>query len=535
MCGIFFYRTTKSKVNIKNINESFDKIKHRGPDYSYLTELKDIQSYLGFHRLKVNDLSDNGNQPFFNEDESQFLMCNGEIYNHVALEEKLNIKTKSKSDCEVLLPYLSFYFSTTFHKAISDIDGVFAILYRVGKNLVIARDRYGVKPLFYSIGNDYIIVASEAKAIDNMGYIPTELHPGSYMVFDMSTFKINFTKRYYNIDLTKNVFVDNMDEQSILDNVKKLLVESVRKRMMSDREISCLLSGGLDSSLVSSILSREMRKQGKRLKTYSIGFPDSTDIKYARKVAKFIDSEHYEYIVEYKDGLNALPDIVNCCETFDITTIRASTPMYLLCKYISTFKNPVVFSGEGSDEVFAGYLYFHKAPTLEELNEESKRLVKELWKYDVLRADRCTSGNGLDLREPFLDRDLIDFMMSLDPKYKSPRDGYEKWLLRKAFDDKEEPYLPEEVLWRRKAAFSDAVSSSEKPWYKYIQEHVTQFRDKLNLKDFPTEESAYYNYLFQERFNYYRPTIKYWLPKWNDSVGVEPSATALGHFNKEEH
>jgi asparagine synthase (glutamine-hydrolysing) len=535
MCGIFFYRTTNKQVNIKNINDSFNKIKHRGPDYSYLTELKEIQSYIGFHRLKINDLSDYGNQPFFDNEKGEFLMCNGEIYNHLFLEEKLNIKTKSTSDCEFLLPYLSFHLSSAFYKAISDIDGVFAIVYKTGKSLVIIRDRYGVKPIFYSIGNDYIVVSSEAKVIDNMGYIPNELHPGSYMVFDMITFKMSFTKKYYNIDLTKNIFVDNLNEKCVLDNVNKLLIESVRKRMMSDREISCLLSGGLDSSLVSSILSREMKKQGKRLKTYSIGFPDSTDIKYARKVSKFIDSDHYEYILEYKDALDSLPEIVNCCETFDITTIRASTPMYLLCKYISTFKNPVVFSGEGSDEVFAGYLYFHKAPTLKELDEETKRLVKELWKYDVLRADRCTSGNGLDLREPFLDRDLIDFMMSLDPKYKSPRDGYEKWLLRKAFDNKDEPYLPEEVLWRRKAAFSDAVSSSEKPWYKYIQEHVKQFKDKLNLKDFPTEESAYYNYLFQERFNYYRPVIKYWLPKWDDNIGIEPSATVLKHFNKEEH
>lgn len=542
MCGIFFYKVKYNKVfDILNISKAFNSIKHRGPDYSHLVQVKDDNSFVGFHRLKINDLSDAGNQPFTNNF-GDFLICNGEIYNHLYLEEKNYIKPKSKSDCEFLLSYFVKNI-TNIGKSFENIDGVFSIFASLSKSIMIlGRDRYGVKPMFFSISDNHLAVASEAKAIDILGYRPQELTPGSYMSIDTDTNKILVYKEYYSLAMVPEY---KFSEENILNNVKKLLTDSVIKRMMSDREVSCLLSGGLDSSIISSILSKEMNKQGKKLKTYSIGFPDSTDIKYARKVAEFIGSEHYEYIVSYEQALTYLPKIVKFCETYDITTIRASTPMFMLCEYISTFKNPVVFSGEGSDEVFAGYLYFHKSPSHEELNKESMRLIKNLYKYDVLRADRCTSGNGLDLREPFLDRDLIDFMSVLDPAFKSPKNGYEKYILRKAFDTLGEDgkaYLPDCVLWRRKAAFSDAVSSSEKPWYKYIQEHTEElykkdenFAHTVDSITFPSKESAYYYHIFRETFSNYEPKIEYWLPKWNDSVGIEPSATALEFFDKKEH
>lgn len=538
MCGIFLYKSSNKVKNINKILEAFSRIKRRGPDNSSFLQVRGDEIFLGFHRLSINDLSSLGNQPFFTEKEgtgygTSYLMCNGEIYNHSSLESEYDIKPESKSDCEFLLPYFQKN-KYLLKKAFSKIDGVFATAFSIKNSIVAGRDRYGVKPLFYSIGKDHLVIASEAKAIDQLGYEPIELPPGSYIIFDPVFYTIVSHVFYYQIQTSRSI---DCSESDCISTINNLLTQSVRKRLMSDREVSCLLSGGLDSSLISSILSKELKKEGKKLKTYSIGFPDSTDIKYARKVSEFIGSEHYELIIQYEDALKRIADVVEACETYDITTIRASTPMYLLCEYISTFKNPVVFSGEGSDEVFAGYLYFHKAPDCDELNKESIRLISNLWKYDVLRADRCTSENGLDLREPFLDRDLIDFMCGLDPKLKQPKDGYEKWILRKAFDNG--MYLPDEVLWRRKAAFSDAVSSSEKPWYMYIKEHVNELLGEnpelFNKIDFPTEESAYYNYLFKKKFFHYNPKIEYWLPKWNDEIGVEPSATALSIYKKEEH
>ena len=299
--------------------------------------------------------------------------------------------------------------------------------------------------------------------------------------------------------------------------------------MTSDREIGCLLSGGLDSSLISSILSREMKKAGKVLHTFSVGFPDSTDIIYARQVASHIGSEHHEYIIQYEDALERLEDVIIATETYDTTSVRASTPMFMLCEWINkNFPHKVIFSGEGADELFCGYLYFHKAPSAKDAHDDSIRLLKELYKYDVLRADRCTAGNGLEFREPFLDKNLIDFVTTIDPSYKAPRDCfqvdgvYEKEILRRAFSA---DYLPEGVLWRRKAAFSDAVSSSQKPWYKWIQDYT---------KEKGQTESEYYKNLFNKNFSSYKFNEPLWLPRWSD-VGEEPSATVLDVYKKEEH
>jgi asparagine synthase (glutamine-hydrolysing) len=224
---------------------------------------------------------------------------------------------------------------------------------------------------------------------------------------------------------------------------------------------------------------------------------------------------------------------VKTTETYDTTTIRASTPMYMLCKWINeNFTHKVIFSGEGSDELLCGYLYFHKAPNPMEAHLDSVRLLKELYKYDVLRADRCTAGNGLEFREPFLDKDFIDFVLSINPAFKSPRNHYEKELLRNAFS--KDNYLPDNVLWRRKAAFSDAVSSSQKPWYKWIHEYIEN-NPNIIIEDYGgTPESNYYKTLFYKNFKNYNLDLPLWLPRWTD-VGAEPSATVLDIFNKEEH
>lgn len=584
MCGIFLcikksqplsdlhYSNTEFKIFM----EAFDLLNNRGPDYSRLRN-EDCKLF-GFKRLAINDLTSDGNQPFFlphkeEEDYTQLSMCNGEIYNHKFLEEKYKIKTHSQSDCECLIPlYKLFTFSQTniekkLDKLLNEIDGVFALsIYDKERDLMIfARDRIGVKPLFYMENNGYFIVSSEAKTIDyilnnhpdfqeyskNKPLIH-QFPPRSFGIYDLKThsFKI---QEYFNMNLFLlpktdihiheclkddcNTFKSSLNVH--IDKVYELMTKAIEKRLMSDRPVGTLLSGGLDSSIVASVLSKIYRQHGKKIKTFSIGFPDSTDLKYARIVADYIGSEHHEYVINYDDALKTIPDVIKAIETYDITTIRASTPMYMLCKWIKEyFSETVIFSGEGSDELFGGYLYFHNTQDSHEFHRETIRLLSNLHLYDVLRADRCTSGNSLELREPFLDKDLVNYVSGIDGKYKMPQDNYEKYILRKAFTG----YLPNCVLWRRKATFSDAVSSSEKPWYKYIQEYAKNFvsDDELNLAnqnnknelDY-TKESLWYFKLFKQLFPCYDLKVDIWMPKWSSTT--DPSASTLEFFKKDEH
>jgi len=530
MCGIFFILNkfgTFSEESINLILSKFQLLSNRGPDKYSITYVNNY--ILGFHRLAINDVSDAGMQPFhFTKNNSNsYTMCNGEIYNyHELLKEHKDFDPVSKSDCEIL-PYLFSEYS--FENSLKKLDGVFAIshLDLLTNKLYLARDRLGVKPLFYAENESYFAVSSEVKSLTDLFQNIEQLQPGSFMTFSLENYE-----RTYDVHTTFNEITDynySYDESVVI--IHDLLVKAVEKRLCSDREIGCLLSGGLDSSVIASILSKELKKKGQKLHTFSIGFPDSTDIVYARQVSKYIDSEHHEYIIQYEEALKEIENVIKSTETYDTTTIRASTPMYMLCKWINqNFPHKVIFSGEGSDELLCGYLYFHKAPTSQEAHLDSLRLLKEMYKYDVLRADRCMSSNGLELREPFLDKNLIDFVTSLNPEYKVPRNGYEKEILRKAFSSN---YLPDSVLWRRKAAFSDAVSSSDKPWYKWIQEYVETCKD--NVSDYGgTIESNYFKTLFYKNFNGYKLDLPLWLPKWSN-VGSEPSATVLDIYKKEEH
>ena len=529
MCGIFalfnkfgepFCFTSKY---YKFIAKNFDKIKNRGPDNSQLLNFK---SYcVGFHRLSINDITDNGNQPFMNQDKTNFLVCNGEIYNHKELEKKYNIQVKSKSDCEFLLELFTKF---GVYETIDDLDGVFAIITKINNKIYLIRDRVGVRPLFYGETPYEFIFSSLPQSLEFPDCVVNEVKPSTIIEFS-EKFKMTETF-YYTFPNPVKRFIFT---KQIVQNVRVLLEEAVRKRMMSDRPVGCLLSGGLDSSIIAAILSREYKKQNKTLKTFSIGFPDSTDLVFARKVAKYIGSEHNEYIIDYKDAIKNIKNVVKELGTYDITTVRASTPMWMLCKWISTnYDEKVLFSGEGSDELFSGYLYFHNAPNYEELEKESLYLMNNLYKYDVLRSDRCISSNGLELREPFLDKNLIQYYLSISGYFRKPKDGFEKWILRKAFED----MLPEEVVWRRKAAFSDAVSSSEKPWFKYIQEWTDVVFNQINIPEsFKTTESYYYYTIFKNYFTKYSPVVNYWLPKWQKNKDLDPSATTLQIYKKEEH
>ncbi len=586
MCGIFFCLKKSETDNERFYNNldvfenAFNLLNNRGPDHS-LFKLVDNKIF-GFKRLSINDLSVEGNQPFLNPSLSieqsfsefkQLSMCNGEIYNHKELETKYKLKMKSHSDCECLIPLYNLFMSKNekcvtenLIKFYNEIDGVFGMFIydRDSNKIIIARDRIGVKPLFVLNNDEFFIVSSEAKSIDYIkkNYLKCDSEimqfpPRTFGVFDTVSNELKLTS-YFNMNnfliptseytIKDKNKVDIFSEKLLIhiSNVHNLLYKAVQKRLLSDRPIGCLLSGGVDSSIIASILSKLYKTQGKKIKTFSIGFPDSTDLKYAKIVAEFIGSEHHEYVIQYEDALKAIPEVIKAIETYDITTIRASTPMYLLCKWIKeNFEETVIFSGEGSDEIFGGYLYFHNAPDIFEFQRETIKLVSNLHVYDVLRADRCTSGNSLELREPFLDKELIDYVCNLSSIYKQPLNTYEKYLLRKAFNG----YLPKCVLWRKKAAFSDAVSGSEKPWYKYIQEYCEDLitNDELDVANKAnkankanetsvkfTKESYWFYKTFRELFPCYDLKIQYWLPKWCNTT--DPSATTISNvYNKNEH
>jgi len=527
MCGIFlhfFKNGILRKELMKKLLCNYESIDHRGPDKHTLSIFGNCLA--GFHRLAINDVSEKGDQPF--ELNQEFLMCNGEIYNYEELQESNKFPLVSKSDCEILLHLFQKY---GIENSLSMIDGVFAIVYVTNDNIFMIRDRIGVKPLFYSTSFDSyeLTIGSEPISLDGIHETIVEVLPSTINVFSKHDLSIT-TISYFSLPSKPFYF----DENESLFMIRKLLKKAVKKRLCSDRPIGCLLSGGLDSSLIASILSRELNKKGLQLKTFSIGFPDSTDIIYARQVAQYLNTDHHELIINYDTALSYIPTVIKKIGSYDTTTIRASTPMYILCEWINkNFKEKVIFSGEGSDEIFCGYLYSHNAPTSNDLFDDSIRLVSNLYKYDVLRADRCTAGNSLELREPFLDKELLDVVLQLSGELKKPKDengvSFEKHILRKAFSG----YLPENVLWRRKAAFSDAVSGSEKPWYKWIHEYVEN--SHFSLVDFGgTNESNYYKTIFTAIYKNYKPFIPLWLPKWSNTDN-EPSATVLNIYKKEEH
>ena len=417
MCGIFLL-LENGEISKQRVREAFNKLEKRGPDNSTL--IMENKLWIGFTRLSINDMSESANQPFSTDNIS--LVCNGEIYNHKILKEKFNISTKSNSDCEVIL---HLYEKVGIEQTLNLLDGVFAfILYDKTKNKIYcARDRIGVRPVFYSNSKNLFALASEAKSIEILGYNSTQLKGGNYIEKYIDSDELEI-KSFY--DIPHPVIYVEKDEK-IQEDMRNLLISAVKKRLMRDRPIGCLLSGGLDSSIIAALLTKY---SDTKIKTFSIGFPGSTDLKYARKVAKYIGSEHFELEISYKEGLDVIEEVIYTLESFDTTTIRASVGMYLLSKYISeNFEEKVILSGEGADEILCGYLYFHNSPSSQSTCDESRKLVEQLPYFDVLRADRCTASHGLELRVPFLDRDFLDFCMSLGGNIRKPQKFKDKYLL----------------------------------------------------------------------------------------------------------
>jgi len=496
MCGIIVVCIDNTEKDIVKIIKAHRMLSKRGPDRGAIF-IKHDKIY-GFRRLSIVDMSMNGDQPFHSN--NIVMMCNGEIYNHKELQKQYNLEYDSESDCECII---KLYQKIGFLEMIKVLDGVFAIVIFDRNKVYLARDRVGVRPLFYGTtfsGN--FAVASTFGALSGYCNDVQQLCP-CIATYD-KTHKIlhKLSHQYPIIELNEKDYTKN--------RIKYLLTESVSKRLMSNRPIACMLSGGLDSSLITSIMCKLIGSD--KVRTYSIGMEGSEDLKYAKIVADYLGTKHTEVTFTPQEGFDAIPYVISDLESYDVTTVRASVGMWLLSKYISENTDDIVImSGEGSDEIFGGYLYFHYAPSVTEFEQESKRLVHNLHQYDVLRSDMCISSHGLEPRVPFLDKNFTDFALSIPGQFRQPINGIEKHLLRKSFS--EDNYLPIEVLWRRKDGFSDGVSGTQKKWYEQIQDFIGGDNPSVET------EEQYYKSLLPENYNI---TIDRWLPKWVDHNG-DPS------------
>lgn len=505
--------------------DSMKKTISRGPDQSRLW-VSD-EGIMGFQRLSIMGLTPEGMQPFSHED--SVLVCNGEIYGFQKLKDELMKKGysfKSDSDCEILLPLYYEYGTEMFQM----LDAEFALIIFDSrtKEWIAARDPIGIRPLYYGYSrNENIIFASEPK--DLIGMVQGEIKPfppGHY-------YKNGEFISYCDIAKPQEVIKD--DIETVCRNIREKLIEGVSKRLVSDAKVGFLLSGGLDSSLVCSIAAKESKEP---IKTFAIGMSeDAIDLKYAKETADYLKSDHTEVIITKDDVLSALDEVIYLLGTFDITTIRASMGMYLLCKAIHEQTDVrVILTGEVSDELF-GYKYTDFAPSAEAFQKEAEKRVRELHMYDVLRADRCISVNSLEARVPFGDLDFVHYVMSIDPEMKLNTYNKGKYLLRHAFEKGD--YLPFDILWREKAAFSDAVGHSMVDYLKAYAERQYTDEEFLNgcekydhAKPF-TKESLLYREIFEKYYPGQSQMIKdFWMPnkEWEGCNVNDPSARVLSNY-----
>ncbi len=490
------------------------RIRHRGPDWSGI--YTHDHAILAHERLAIVDVV-SGAQPLLNEAGTVALAVNGEIYNHESLRAELEteFKFRSHSDCEVIL---HLYQKTRSGDFLSSLRGMFGFVVYDSEtgNFMAARDPLGIIPLYYGFGQDGSVwFASELKAITDHCSVFAQFPPGCY--YDSSIAGKDKIVRYYKPDWMKSTIPPST--KIALPDLKRALVAVVESHLMSDVPFGVLLSGGLDSSLVASIASRLIKERGsgEKLRSYAIGLEGSPDLVAAVKVAKFLGTQHHSLTFTVQEGLDAIADVIYHIETYDVTTIRASTPMFLMARMIKAFGVKMVLSGEGADEIFGGYLYFHKAPDREEFHKETVRKLEALHMYDCLRANKAMSAWGVEARVPFLDTDFVNAAMSMDPSDKMTRDPVtgakrmEKYVLRSAFDPVNDPsdfyeYLPQEILYRQKEQFSDGVGYTWIDSLKaFAETHVSDAMMETAEFRFPhntpsTKEGYYYRQIFESHF-----------------------------------
>lgn len=509
--------------DFEKIKKSFEKSNSRGPDGTSYYNAN--SALLGFKRLAIMGLNEFGMQPFSYDD--KVLVCNGEIYGFRDIKIELLKKGysfKSDSDCEILLPLFKEFGFEMFSK----LDAEFALIIYDKKEdkIIAARDPLGIRPLYYgkSKSNDTYIFASEPKILVDLVEDIFPFPPGYY--FD--------GEKFIQYSFITDVESKHTRMRDVEKNIHSLLVEGVRKRLDSDAPIGFLLSGGLDSSLVCSIATKILKKP---IETFAIGMEkDAIDLKYAKEVADYLKTNHHEVIITRDDVISSLEEVIYNLATYDITTIRASVGMYLLCKYIHENTDiKVLLTGEISDELF-GYKYTDYAPNPEEFQKESKKRIDEIHMYDVLRADRCISSNSLEARVPFGDLAFVKYVMKIDPKIKMNRYNKGKYLLRKAFEG---DYLPKDILYREKAAFSDAVGHSLVEDIKeFAEDYYTDEEFEINRKKYTfaqpfTKESLMYREIFEKYYPGQAHMIKdFWMPNksWKGCDVDDPSARFLKNY-----
>jgi asparagine synthase (glutamine-hydrolysing) len=550
MCGIF--ALCNNTIPHQNVIDSFNNGQNRGPEFSKLMNVSN-QITIGFHRLAINGIDSISNQPFFIN--NVYLICNGEIYNHSSLFDILKIKPTTNSDCEIII---HLYLKYGIEQTLNLIDGVFSFFLIDLNNehkAFIARDPLGVRPLFIvtnensNHSDNIIMISSDVKSIsplvskinsDNITnkYTINQFQPGTYSHLEIpmypcdSTKIITSNKSYFTLPhsllLNNPISNHNIDPVSTIHD---LFLSSVKKRVNNtDRPIACLLSGGLDSSLVTSLVS-SLLPNDKKLETWSIGLEGSEDLKYAKYVSNYLNTDHHEIILTEQDFFNEIPNVIYNIESYDVTTVRASIGNYLVAKNISeNSRAKVIFNGDGADELFGGYLYTQNCPNPTEFDQETRRLLNNIAFFDVLRSDKSISSNGLEPRTPFLDKSLVSFYMMLpnEIKFKFHKISG-KNIIRSAFDSLHN-YLPHDVLWRKKEAFSDGVSKKERSLFQIIQENIRSYYNSQNINTTNISdiqlEKKYYKDIFDNCFPNSSQLIPYyWMPKYSSTE--DPSARTI--------
>lgn len=561
MCGIFALietlNNTPNTITDTKFNKYVSISSKRGPEQK-ITQILFDQSIFIFYRLAINGLNEESNQPFGIYTNNNYIvsMCNGEIYNHNVLKNNYHLPCNSGCDCEVI-PYI--YEKEGPDRCAKLLNGAFAfILYDRSNNMFfIARDPYGVRPLYICLlkNGSFVFCSDLESVLFNQPSILSigQFKPGHYMTLRYSeknsTYMINEYVKYFNFrPIIKNI----MTHEHYLFQLLTRLQNAIKIRVnCCERDIACLLSGGLDSSIITAYVNRYHNQKMQylpeedkyELKTYSIGITeDAPDLHYANMVASHLNIEknHNVLIYDYSDFISVIPNVIRDIESFDTTTVRASVGNWLIGKYISeSGKEKVIFNGDGSDELMGGYMYFHYCPDNNEFDNECKRLLTNISKYDVLRSDKSISSHGLEPRSPFLDEEFTLYYLSIPSEVRNHNvnNKMEKYLIREAIEMFDPELLPKEVLWRPKEAFSDGISKQELSWHDYLRDYmntndiVTKILNDKNIiypDRVETNEQKYYYFLFNRIFSSKMDNIipEYWMPKYVQNVS-DPSARVL--------
>ena len=529
MCGIYTYIGKDVNLKYNILTNASNKINHRGPDNTKNIVVND-EIFFSFHRLSINGLDEESNQPFIlnnndNNDKKIYLICNGEIFNFKELikEHNLEKEYKTNSDCEVILHLYKKY---GIEKMCTLLDGEFSfVLYdeNIHKTYVV-RDHLGIRSLFIGMKENEIILCSELKGIDSSIYDVQQFPPRFYLEINNDNLKEQKYKQYFHFDelVGRNYEVN---EEKIIKNLRTLFEKAVKKRLLSDRSIGCLLSGGLDSTSVVAIVSQYYEPY--KLNTYSIGLKGSIDLQYAIEAAKFFKTNHTSIEVSNDHFLEAIEKTIQQIESYDVTTVRASVGNYLVSLYIRDHSDDkVIFCGDVSDEIFGSYRGFYYAPSDEDFYNENLNMLKNIHYFDALRSDKSISGAGLEARVPFSDKEFVTYVMKIHPKLKQFNNGkMEKYLFRKAFED----IIPKNLVWRSKTAFSDGVGSSDNQWFKIVK---TYMDTKYTLEEYNEKIKKYtHNKPYDKESLYYREIFEKYYP---DKGKIIPRFWKQSFMNQED-